>query len=121
MGDPSRPRLRTARLGVLRGPGATESADQLTFIKLGAMTDSDRYRLLAGPYRAPLWRYGRVVMDASGGGWRSGATGLSGSPADRRCGPGGIPGPGRTAGEEGVQPEGDRRPAGHCPRAGGLL
>ncbi|HEY1380130.1 MAG TPA: hypothetical protein VGF55_25225 [Gemmataceae bacterium] len=24
---------------------------------------TDRYRLLFGPYRAPRWRYGRVVMD----------------------------------------------------------
>jgi hypothetical protein len=27
------------------------------------MTDADRYRLLFGPYHAPRWRYGRVVMD----------------------------------------------------------
>src|SRR5262245_9744285 len=27
------------------------------------MTDADRYRLLFGPYSAPRWRYGRVVMD----------------------------------------------------------
>jgi hypothetical protein len=27
------------------------------------MTDADRYRLLNGPYTAPRWRYGRVVMD----------------------------------------------------------
>src|SRR3954471_2996944 len=27
------------------------------------MTDADRCRLLFGPYRAPRWRYGRVVMD----------------------------------------------------------
>ncbi len=27
------------------------------------MTDADRYGLMSGPYRAPRWRYGRVVMD----------------------------------------------------------
>jgi hypothetical protein len=27
------------------------------------MTDADRHRLLFGPYAAPRWRYGRVVMD----------------------------------------------------------
>src|SRR4029079_8385482 len=31
------------------------------------MTDADRYQLLAGPYRAPRWRYGLVVMDEARG------------------------------------------------------
>ena len=31
------------------------------------MTEADRYRLLAGQYRAPRWRYGRVVMDEARG------------------------------------------------------